>query len=406
MEKRVGVNYDSNSLYDALIKKDMAQLYSEITENGGFCEFNETWLYLPKEKILSNSERRIKNRGDRSKVVWKNQSPRRTVNTNARYKFEEKYEDLLKVIKDIYKVKATANCEEEYYLRSDECCVLLILFNDKIKIEAIHARGKFDFDKKVLTCNNKYPLELKADDADENSISISTAVISADGGINNFCMNLYADLFKDIEINYDTKIQETSNSLIEEIISGEQIGKTIILSGNPGTGKSYWIKSFAREIRNGFYPVIIPQANDFFYGVNNYYSVIDYFSEEKKLLFIFEDVGNLFCTSARERQPQAVSTMLNITDGIIGKGREDIFLFTFNEKIEELDKAIVRPGRCLAQMYFNPFNADEAREWVKSKELDCQIEEKEYTLADLYMMLLDATKIEAPKRKRKVALGF
>jgi len=72
------------------------------------------------------------------------------------------------------------------------------------------------------------------------------------------------------------------------------------------------------------------------------------------------------------------------------QGRNDIMLFTFNEKVEKIDPAFLRPGRCIMHHEFDKFSPAEADVWLKAHEGPPLLEkERDYrhisfTLAELY----------------------
>ncbi len=76
-----------------------------------------------------------------------------------------------------------------------------------------------------------------------------------------------------------------------------------------------------------------------------------------------------------------------MTDGLLGQGREDIFLLTFNEKVERIDPAFLRPGRCVAKVEFLRFGPAEAAEWLRRRCAPAAAPRAETTLAEIYARL-------------------
>ena len=52
--------------------------------------------------------------------------------------------------------------------------------------------------------------------------------------------------------------------------------------------------------------------------------------------------------------------LLNLADGLLGQGLRCLFLITTNEQLGRIHPAVVRPGRCLAQVEFGPLPASQA----------------------------------------------
>ena len=53
-----------------------------------------------------------------------------------------------------------------------------------------------------------------------------------------------------------------------------------------------------------------------------------------------------------------------VTDGLLGQGRQVLVAITTNENLYRLHPAVVRPGRCLAQIEVGPLSAAEATAWL------------------------------------------
>ncbi len=83
-------------------------------------------------------------------------------------------------------------------------------------------------------------------------------------------------------------------------------------------------------------------------------------------------------SSARKEAGAALGRLLN-TDGILGQGCNTLILLTTNERMDRLHPAVVRPGRCLAQIRFTRFSA--AGRAVAARGLRPTVEPK--TLAEL-----------------------
>ncbi|EFC79621.1 DUF5925 domain-containing protein [Parafrankia sp. EUN1f] len=81
-------------------------------------------------------------------------------------------------------------------------------------------------------------------------------------------------------------------------------------------------------------------------------------------LLVIEDCDELLRGDARSVSGQALSRLLNLTDGLVGQGREVLVALTTNEPLARLHPAIVRPGRCLAQVEVGALPHEEAVAWL------------------------------------------
>lgn len=71
---------------------------------------------------------------------------------------------------------------------------------------------------------------------------------------------------------------------------------------------------------------------------------------------------------AKHTSGQALSRLLNLTDGLLGQGRNVLVAVTTNEDLERLHPAVVRPGRCLARIEAGPLTRAESVRWLGSEQ--------------------------------------
>jgi hypothetical protein len=84
-------------------------------------------------------------------------------------------------------------------------------------------------------------------------------------------------------------------------------------------------------------------------------------------LLVLEDTGELLTPDAKAIIGQGLSRFLNVVDGLIGQGLRVLVLVTTNEEIRTLHPAVARPGRCAANVSFNPRPSDEAAAWLAAR---------------------------------------
>lgn len=188
-------------------------------------------------------------------------------------------------------------------------------------------------------------------------------------------------------------------------------GRLMIWHGDPGSGKTFAIRSLLMAWRDQFNFVIVADPEKLMASPSYYYEVASApnmnsvpgaqsqddddedpaRSKKKRLLFIIEDSGDLISTGSRQKHWDKFGKLLNITDGLVGQGREDIFLLTFNEKLDNIDPAVVRPGRCISQLEFERFSEEEVHAWLAAHGADYEPSDSTLpfrgpTLAELYQV--------------------
>jgi hypothetical protein len=77
-------------------------------------------------------------------------------------------------------------------------------------------------------------------------------------------------------------------------------------------------------------------------------------------LLLLEDCDELIRGEAGQPAGQPLSRLLNLTDGMLGQGRQVLVGITTNEDLRQMHPAVTRPGRCLAHIEIRPLSPAEA----------------------------------------------
>jgi hypothetical protein len=180
----------------------------------------------------------------------------------------------------------------------------------------------------------------------------------------------------------------------------EHGGRLLLWYGEPGTGKTTAIRSLAHEWRDwaDIHLVLDPEA---FFASPEYlmHVVADEdlwdaraMSTSRWKVLVVEDADELIRADARVDAGASMSRLLNLTDGILGHGLRVLLLITTNEPMHGLHPAVVRPGRCLADVQFRPFSRPEAIAWLDGV---AHVPSGELTLAELFRALGDRDPVTA-----------
>jgi hypothetical protein len=105
--------------------------------------------------------------------------------------------------------------------------------------------------------------------------------------------------------------------------------------------------------------------------------------EPRWRLLMLEDCDELISGEAKASAGQQLSRLLNLTDGLLGQGRNALIAITTNEDLTSLHPAVVRPGRCLASIQVGRLPYAEAVSWLGTP---VGVGPEGATLAELYAL--------------------
>ncbi len=187
----------------------------------------------------------------------------------------------------------------------------------------------------------------------------------------------------DLDSHYGAQFTQWNSTFLMRLAQ-KKTGITI-LRGEPGTGKTTYLRYLTYKLRRRFrfyylplsiFPLLTaPTAVDFWMGEHE---------EHKNFgkIVILEDAESLLMERANDNQAN-VSNLLNMADGFLGEMLQLHVICTINCPLQTIDSAITRPGRLLAIREFARMQP--AHAWALAKAKNLQLEpQDDYSLAELY----------------------
>ena len=164
-------------------------------------------------------------------------------------------------------------------------------------------------------------------------------------------------------------------------------GGLTIFDGPPGTGKTSLVTQMIRRLEKThvFYSLSAsqnrmlsdPEFVPFWQKQNTRHG-------DHVKVIIMEDAERLLWRRQGDNR-EAVSTILNIADGLLGRMLKLHLVCSVNATMDELDPAVLRPGRLMNHRRFNRLNRDNAKRIAAARELKFHPREgvESYSLAEV-----------------------
>jgi hypothetical protein len=199
-----------------------------------------------------------------------------------------------------------------------------------------------------------------------------------------------------LKLNYGESFVKVNDVIVNKL--NENNGKGIILlHGDPGTGKTSYIKYLTTLIKEKDILFIPPSMAEMLSEP----SIIPFLMDHKNSILIIEDAERVISDREGNGSPAGVSNILNLTDGILGDCLSIQIVATFNMKREKIDQALLRKGRLIAEHKFEKLTVEESNKLLKHIKKDHKVSEG-LTLADIYNIDVE---VHRPT-KEKSKLGF
>jgi hypothetical protein len=208
--------------------------------------------------------------------------------------------------------------------------------------------------------------------------------------------------------SYDLDIKENYNDDFQEVhakidawakdFSGRN-NKLVLLHGEPGTGKTNYIKHLltsSSDVKKIYIPPFFVSA----IADPGFFPVI---KREKESLLIIEDAEKILINRDENGgDASVVSILLNLCDGIMADVLNFKIIATFNTDESRIDKALKRKGRMYLKYNFDKLTADKTSHLYAKVNNGEEAPQRRMSLAEIYN---DNNEFGAKKEERRVGFG-
>ncbi len=159
----------------------------------------------------------------------------------------------------------------------------------------------------------------------------------------------------DIKLHYNDDIEEFNKSALSFLKQKDKTG-LLLIHGLPGTGKTTYIRHLIKKVNRKFIFLPLFMAKEL-----NSPDLLPFLIEHKNSILIIEDSEKLIANRGTSNNDGGISTLLNLSDGLVGDAFGIKIICTFNTGIANIDKALLRKGRLINRYEFKELSIEKAK---------------------------------------------
>jgi hypothetical protein len=184
----------------------------------------------------------------------------------------------------------------------------------------------------------------------------------------------------DLELNYGKEFLDVSEKIKTELSKKKNQG-LVLLHGEPGTGKTTYIKWLVSQLGKDKKVVFVPP-----YLTESITSpeFVPFLASIPDSILVIEDAERVVSDrTSGAGSSIGVSNILNMTDGILGDIMSIQIICSFNMSRSKIDPALLRKGRLIAEHKFDSLDKDASNKLIEHLGIDFKTD-KPMTLAQIY----------------------
>jgi energy-coupling factor transporter ATP-binding protein EcfA2 len=205
-----------------------------------------------------------------------------------------------------------------------------------------------------------------------------------------------------VGLNYGSKFVDVEKEIVKRL--SENNKGLYMFHGPPGTGKSTFLKYLTTQVKKDFIYIPAIMVDSFINNPSNFASLL----QKKNSILILEDAEKAIVKRLNDGiDSSSVTSLLNISDGILGDILKCPIVLTYNCPKQDIDDALRRKGRLQIDYEFGPLDIEDSKKLAKhlgfnKKQIEENITEN-MVIADIYNLL---HKPEKSEKKKERVIGF
>lgn len=208
-----------------------------------------------------------------------------------------------------------------------------------------------------------------------------------------------------IELNYGKKFLSIEKEIIDRLNKNDN--GLYMFHGAPGAGKSTFLKYLTTKVNKDFIYIPATMIESFINDPTTFSSLL----KKKNSILILEDAEKAIVKRMGDNyDSSAVTSLLNLSDGILGDVLRCPLIITYNCAKQDIDEALRRKGRLQVDYEFGPLDVEDAKKLAKhlgfsKKEIEENITKK-MVIAEIYNLTKKTEMGEIKKEEKKIGFGF
>jgi hypothetical protein len=253
----------------------------------------------------------------------------------------------------------------------------------------------------------EYPLkdfaQFALNDAQEVKVHLFIKNQYGDYNFEPIAINLPDNL--DLESNYGKNFIDVDKKIKERL--EEKPNGLFMFHGLPGTGKTTYIKYLAGQVKRDFIYIPTTMIEYFTSDPNCLHTLI----QKPNSVIILEDAEKAILKRLGDgMDSSAVSSLLNLSDGILSDILKTSVIVTYNCPKQDVDDALKRKGRLQMDYEFTALSEEDAKKLAKKlkyskKTIDEKIN-KPMTLSEIYNIEKETEFYGDTKKENQKQIGF